>query len=65
MPTSIGERRLERGATADPAKIDSLRANRYFSVISWLAAIGTATAAFLAATYPTMTDIMWLFSQAP
>jgi hypothetical protein len=64
MPTTVNENRRERRAIADPGEgISPL--NCYFGVISWLAAVGTAIAASFAATYPTMTDIMWLYSQVP
>jgi len=38
---------------------------RDFGVVSWLAAIGTITAVALVVTYPTITDLMWMFSQVP
>jgi hypothetical protein len=66
MPTTLNEDRRERRAAADPGEsISPLKTDCYFGVLSWLAAIGTVIASVLVATYPTMTDIMWLFSQVP
>jgi hypothetical protein len=66
MPTTINEDRRERRAAADPGgSISPLKIDCYFGVVSWLAAIGTVIASVLVVTYPTMTDIMWLFSQVP
>jgi hypothetical protein len=47
------------------ANIEPPTTDRYFGVVSLLTALGTAIAASLAATYPTLTDIMWLYSQVP
>ena len=66
MPTTISERRRGPVVPADTdANIEPPTTDRYFGVVSLLTALGTAIAASLAATYPTLTDIMWLYSQAP
>ena len=66
MPTAIGERRREPSVTADRSEsLSSLEKASYFSVVSWLSVFGAAIAVVLVATYPTMADMMWLFSQVP
>jgi cell division protein FtsL len=66
MPTTICERRSKPNVTADRSeRLSSLEKASYFSVVSWLSVLGAAIAVVLVATYPTMADMMWLFSQVP
>jgi hypothetical protein len=66
MPTTICERRSKPNVTADRSeRLSSLEQASYFSVVSWLSVFGAAIAVALVATYPTMADMMWLFSQVP
>ena len=63
-PFSERRRGLRCRARTD-TNIDPPTTDRYFGVVSLLTAPGTAIAASLAATYPTLTDVLWLFSQVP
>jgi hypothetical protein len=63
-PFSERRRGLRCRARTD-TNIDPPTTDRYFGVVSLLTVLGTAIAASLGATYPTLTGVLWLFSQVP